>query len=60
MAAGVKHYKRDGTVHKGAYHKMPNGQLNSGKTHTKSSERLFHYGGLSKAAKKKAMSQRGK
>lgn len=60
MGAGVKHYKRDGTVHKGAYHKMPNGQLHSGKTHTKSSERLFHYGGLSKAAKKKAMNQRGK
>ena len=31
---GVKHYKRDGTLqHKGGSHKMPNGDLHSGKTH---------------------------
>jgi hypothetical protein len=26
MAKGVPHYFRDGTVHKGGTHKMPNGQ----------------------------------
>ena len=26
---GVKHYKRDGTLHKGSSHKMPNGDLHS-------------------------------
>ncbi len=24
---GVKHYKKDGTEHKGSSHKMPNGEL---------------------------------
>jgi hypothetical protein len=38
---GVKHYKRDGAEWKGASHKMPNGQLHSGKTHGKSSQRLY-------------------
>ena len=33
----MKHYFRDGTEHKGGTHKMPNGQLHSGKTHTKTS-----------------------
>ncbi len=51
---GVKHYKKDGTVHRGGKHKMPNGQLHSGKTHTKSSVRLFHYGDLNEKAKLKA------
>ena len=33
MAKGVKHYFRDGTEHKrSGMHKMPNGQLHSGKT----------------------------
>ena len=44
MGMGVKHYQKDGREHKGAYHKMPNGQLHSGKTHNKSSVRLYHYG----------------
>ena len=60
MAKGVKHYKKDGTEHKGGMHKMPNGQLHSNKTHTKTSVRLFHFGELSKKAKTKAMSQRKK
>jgi len=47
---GVKHYKKDGKEHKGGMHKMPNGQLHSGKTHSKSSVRLYHYGQLSKKA----------
>ena len=51
---GVPHYKRDGTVHKGSSHKMPNGQLHTNKTHTKTSVRLFHFKDLSKKAKLKA------
>ena len=54
MAKGVKHYFRDGTEHKGGMHKMPNGQLHTGKTHTKNSKRLFHFGQLSETAKKRA------
>ena len=54
MAKGVKHYKRDGTEYKGNMHKMPNDQLHTNKTHTKTSVRLFHFGELSKTAKKKA------
>jgi hypothetical protein len=33
---------------------MPNGQLHSGKTHSKSSVRLYHYGDLSKKAQANA------
>jgi len=51
---GVKHYKRDGTEHKGTSHKMPNGQLHTNKSHTKTSVRLFHLNELSKKAKLKA------
>ena len=54
MAKGVKHYFRDGTEHKGGMNKMPNGQLHSGKTHGKTSKRLYHFGDLSKTAKAKA------
>ena len=54
MAKGVKHYFRDGTEHKGGMHKMANGQLHTGKTHTKNSKRLFHFGQLSETAKKRA------
>ena len=53
MAKGVPHYFRDGTSHKGAYHKMPNGKLHSGKTHGKTSKPLFHFKDLSKTAQKK-------
>jgi hypothetical protein len=51
---GVKHYKKDGTEHKGSTHKMPDGSLHSNKTHTKTSVKLFHFSELSKSAKKKA------
>ena len=51
---GVKHYKRDGTEHKGNTHKMPNGSLHSNKSHTATSVKLFHFGELSPTAKKKA------
>lgn len=54
MAKGVKHYKKDGTVWNGAYHKMPDGSLHTNKTHTKTSIRLYHFGDLTEAAKKKA------
>jgi|TARA_R100001377_G_scaffold59803_1_gene36105 hypothetical protein len=60
MAKGAKHYLRDGTVWKKSYHKMPNGQLHTNKTHTKTSKPVFHYGDLNKSAKKKAILQRGK
>ena len=43
MAKGVKHYSRDGAVHKGSTHKMPDGSVHSGKTHTKTSVKLFHF-----------------
>jgi hypothetical protein len=54
MGMGVKHYFRDGKEHKGGYHKMPDGSLHSGKTHTKSSKPLYHYGGLNQKAKRVA------
>lgn len=54
MAKGVKHYFRDGKEFKGNTHKMPNGQLHSNKTHTKTSKRLFHFNELSKTAQQKA------
>ncbi len=54
MAMNVKHYRKDGTEHKGGMHKMSNGKLHSGKTHSKSSVRLYHYGDLSNASKNKA------
>jgi len=54
MAKGVAHYFKDGTKHTGGMHKMPNGELHSGKTHGKNSKRLYHFGDLSATAKKKA------
>ena len=56
MAMGVKHYLKSGKEHKGKTHKMPNGKLHSGATHGKTSKPLFHFGELSKAAKKTARS----
>ena len=60
MAVGVKHYLKDGTAWKGASHKMANGTLHTNKSHTKTSKPIFHYGKLTKSAKKKAMTQRNK
>lgn len=54
MGMGVKHYLKSGKVFKGKYHKMPNGQLHSGATHSKSSKSLYHYGELSKKAQQTA------
>ncbi len=54
MAKGVKHYKRDGTLHTGGTHKMPNGELHSGARHGKTSVKLYHFKDLSKKAQAKA------
>lgn len=54
MGMGVKHYLKDGKEYKGGVHKMADGSLHSGKTHTKSSKPLSHYGGLTQKAKRKA------
>ena len=53
MGKGVKHYLRSGKEYKGKMHKMANGMLHTGATHTASSKPLFHFGKLSKTAKKK-------
>ena len=39
---------------------MPNGQLHSGKSHGKTSKRLFHLGDLSKTAKVRVKNARKK
>ena len=58
MAKGVPHFFKDGKAlgsdGMGAYHKMPDGSLHSGATHTKSSKKLFLYNALSKTAQGKA------
>ena len=56
MAMGVNHYFKDGKKHSGGMHKMPDGSLHSGKTHGKTSQPIYHFGELSKAAKTKAKS----
>mgnify|MGYP005749750617 FL=1 len=54
MVKGVAHYFKDGTKHSGGMHKMPNGEVHSGKSHGKTSKRLYHFSDLSATAKKKA------
>ena len=54
MAKGVNHYFRDGKIHRGETNKHPDGTLMTGKTMSKASKKIYHYGDLSKAAKKKA------
>ena len=51
---GGAHNKKDGTKWAGGTHKMPNGDLHSGRAHGKTSQKLFHFGELSKPAQKKA------
>ena len=53
---GVKHYFRDGKEYKGAMHKHPDGTLMTGKSMSKNSKKLYHFGDLSKTAQKKARS----
>jgi|TARA_R100001082_G_C4293844_1_gene129379 hypothetical protein len=45
---GVKHYTADGKVWTGGMHKMKDGTLHTGKTHTKNSKNLFHYADVKK------------
>ena len=49
-----KHYKKDGTVHKGGMQKMRDGTSHTVKSHTSKSVKLFHYGELSKKSQMKA------
>jgi hypothetical protein len=50
---GVPHYTKSGKEWKGNTHKMPNGELHTNKSHTKTSQRLFHLKDLSKTVQKK-------
>ena len=54
MAKGVKHYFKDGKEYMGAMHKDTSGKLMTGKTHTKNSKFIYHFGQLSDKAKKMA------
>ena len=58
MAKGVQHYLKNGTAYSGGAHKMPDGSLHTGKTHTKSSKPVVHFKDLSKAAKEKVKSSK--
>ena len=60
MAKTTKHYFRDGKPYTGKFHKMPNGDIHTGASHTASSKRIYHYGGLSKTGQAKARKSRGK
>lgn len=37
----MKVFKANGQEYKGSHHKMPNGQIHTGKKHTKNSKRLY-------------------
>mgnify|MGYP003111100129 CR=1 FL=1 len=50
---GVPHYTKAGKEWKGNTHKMPNGELHTNKSHTKTSQRLYHFKDLSKTVQKK-------
>ncbi len=54
MGAKTKHYFKNGKEYKGAVHKMPNGKIHTGKTHTKTSKPVVHFADLSARAKKVA------
>lgn len=54
---GVPHFKKDGTIFKGATHKDAKGKLMTGKNHTKSSVHLFHINELPKKSLMKAYKQ---
>jgi len=55
MAEGT-HFFKDGKPYKGDVHKMPNGQIHTGASHSAASKQVFHAKDLSKAAQSKAMS----
>ncbi len=54
VGAKTKHYFKTGKEFKGAVHKMPNGTIHTGKTHTKTSKPVVHFKDLSARAKKVA------
>ena len=54
MGTKTKHYFKTGKEFKGAVHKMPNGQIHTGKTHSKTSKQVVHFKDLSARAKKVA------
>jgi len=45
---GVKHYTENGKEHSGTSHKMDDGVLHTGKTHTETSKKLVHKKDLKK------------
>jgi len=56
MAKGTKHYFKTGKEFKGNVHRMPNGQLHTGKSHSKTSKQVVHFKDLSAREKKVAKS----
>tara|TARA_R110001599_G_scaffold165916_1_gene355337 strand:+ start:951 stop:1160 length:210 start_codon:yes stop_codon:yes gene_type:complete len=54
MAKGMLHFTKDGKFYKREVHKMPDGSIHSGKTHNKSSKKVYHFKELSTTAKNKA------
>jgi hypothetical protein len=52
MAKGVQHFKSSGKPYNGKTHKMADGTVHTGSTHTKNSVRVFHKGELPKKPKK--------
>lgn len=57
MASKVKHYLRDGTLHKGGMHKHADGTVMTGAKMSGSAKTLLHYGDLSKKSQEKARTQ---
>jgi len=51
---GVKHYKKDGTLHRGKMHKHADGTVMAGAKMSKTAVPLVHFKDLSKTAKAKA------
>ena len=54
MAKGVKHYLKSGVEYTGPMHKMPNGSMHTGRTHTPNSKLVVHFKELSPTAKRRA------
>jgi hypothetical protein len=54
MAKGMLHFTKGGVPYKGNVHKMKDGSIHTGKTHTKSSKPVVHFKNLSATAKNKA------
>ena len=52
---GVPHFKKDGSLFKGKTHKMKGGEVHTGASHTKSSEKLFDLKDLPKKVRQRAL-----